>query len=176
MPSKHSFKIRFKVRRSLQLPSLILLAFSVHWHCLSSKHISCIQFCSLRTWHLHRDWYKISCTCVLSRSRKAFEAFSKVVETAKYPKLCCLLTHRLGSAKLEDGSLIKLRLDLMAWKADRLMCCFKACNVGSIFSTVLLPLLNGVLATLTSHVVIVEPYRIDHNKLFQCLKIRPRYF
>ena len=52
----------------------------------------------------------------------------------------------------------------MAWNADRLVCCFKASNIGSIFSTVVPPLASRILlAELTSHVLIVELYRHSTN-------------
>ena len=67
--------------------------------------------------------------------------------------------------KLEDGFLIKHWLHWMVWKADRLMCCFKASNVDGIFSVVLTPSANWILlATLTLHVLIrggVEDTRLE---------------
>ena len=47
--------------------------------------------------------------------------------------------------------------------------------VRGIFSAVLPSSANRILlATLTSHVLIVELYRFDHSKLLKCLKIRLR--
>ena len=44
------------------------------------------------------------------------------------------------------------------------MCCFKASNVGGIFSTVLSPLANRILlATLILHELIVETHRLKTN-------------
>ena len=63
-------------------------------------------------------------------------------------------------------------------KADRLMCCFVAYNVGGIFSTVLYPFANKILLAKFNFTCFDSKtvlYRLDHNKLFQCLKIRLRY-
>ena len=120
----------FKIRQRW-LPSwLVLLAFITHWYNIPSKHILlCIQFRSLHTYNISAPAFTIS------RTRQTFEASGKLV----LPEDILTLLLANPMPKLEDGFLIKHWIHLMAWKADRLMCCFKASNIGGIFSMVLSP-------------------------------------
>ena len=100
----------------------------------------------------------------LNRIRQAFDAAGKVVQTGKYPEPVFLPISLTDSAKVEDGSIIKNSFHLKTWKADRLMCSFKASNIGGIFSTVLSLLANRILlATLILHALIVELCRLTTN-------------